>query len=44
MEDHALPGGGSSVVELLNEHQIQTPVMRVGWLISLSSMPLQPII
>ena len=32
MEDHALPGGyGSSVVELLNEHQIQTPVMRVGW-------------
>ena len=32
MEDHALHGGyGSSVVELLNEHQIQTPVMRVGW-------------
>ena len=32
MEDHALPGGyGSSVVELLNEHQVQTPVMRVGW-------------
>ena len=32
MEDHALHAGyGSSVVELLNEHQIQTPVMRVGW-------------
>ena len=32
MEDHALHGGyGSSVVELLNEHQIQTPVMRIGW-------------
>ncbi len=32
MEDHVLHGGyGSSVVELLNEHQIQTPVMRVGW-------------
>ena len=32
MEDHALHGGyGSSVLELLNEHQIQTPVMRVGW-------------
>ena len=32
MEDHALHGGyGSSVVDLLNEHQTQTPVMRVGW-------------
>ena len=32
MEDHVLPGGyGSSVLEVFNEKQIQTPVVRIGW-------------
>ncbi len=32
MEDHVLPGGyGSAVNELLGEHRISTPVMRIGW-------------
>ncbi len=31
-EDHVLAGGyGSSVLELLSEKQIQTPVIRIGW-------------
>jgi 1-deoxy-D-xylulose-5-phosphate synthase len=32
MEDHVLPGGyGSSVIELLSEKSIATPVVRIGW-------------
>ncbi len=32
MEDHVLPGGyGSSVVELLNDARLATPVIRIGW-------------
>jgi 1-deoxy-D-xylulose-5-phosphate synthase len=32
MEDHVLAGGyGSSVLELLNEKGITTPVVRIGW-------------
>jgi len=32
LEDHVLPGGyGASVLELLNEKGISTPVVRVGW-------------
>jgi len=32
MEDHVLAGGyGSSVLELFNDAQIQTPVVRIGW-------------
>jgi 1-deoxy-D-xylulose-5-phosphate synthase len=32
LEDHMLAGGyGSSVLELLSERQVQTPVVRVGW-------------
>jgi 1-deoxy-D-xylulose-5-phosphate synthase len=32
LEDHVLPGGyGASVLELLNEKRITTPVERVGW-------------
>lgn len=32
LEDHVLPGGyGSSVLELLNEKRIMTPVIRMGW-------------
>jgi len=31
-EDHVLPGGyGSSVLELLGEKSIATPVVRIGW-------------
>jgi 1-deoxy-D-xylulose-5-phosphate synthase len=31
-EDHVLPGGyGSSVLELLSERQVATPVIRIGW-------------
>ena len=32
VEDHVLQGGyGSAVLELLNRHDIHTPVIRVGW-------------
>ena len=32
LEDHVLAGGyGSSVLELISEKQIQTPVARIGW-------------
>jgi 1-deoxy-D-xylulose-5-phosphate synthase len=32
LEDHVLPGGyGASVLELLNEKGISTPVVRIGW-------------
>ena len=32
MEDHVLAGGfGSAVLECLNEHDLATPVVRVGW-------------
>jgi 1-deoxy-D-xylulose-5-phosphate synthase len=32
LEDHVLPGGyGASVLELLNEKRIATPVARIGW-------------
>ena len=32
LEDHVLPGGyGASVLELLNEKGISTPVARIGW-------------
>lgn len=32
LEDHVLPGGyGSSVMELLGENDITTPVVRIGW-------------
>ncbi|MDB6041182.1 MAG: dxs [Verrucomicrobiales bacterium] len=32
MEDHVLPGGyGSSVIELLSDKSIATPVVRIGW-------------
>ena len=32
LEDHVLPGGyGASVLELLNERRITTPVVRIGW-------------
>jgi 1-deoxy-D-xylulose-5-phosphate synthase len=32
LEDHVLPGGyGASVLELINEKGISTPVVRVGW-------------
>jgi len=32
LEDHVLPGGyGASVLELLSEKGIATPVVRVGW-------------
>jgi 1-deoxy-D-xylulose-5-phosphate synthase len=32
LEDHVLPGGyGSSVLELLAERQVTTPVIRIGW-------------
>ena len=32
LEDHVLPGGyGASVLELLNEKSISTPVARIGW-------------
>jgi len=32
MEDHVLTGGyGSSVLELYNDKQVQTPVVRIGW-------------
>lgn len=32
LEDHVLPGGyGSSVMELLGDKGIQTPVLRIGW-------------
>ena len=32
LEDHVLPGGyGASVLELLNEKRIATPVVRIGW-------------
>ena len=32
LEDHVLPGGyGSSVLELLSEKQITTPLIRIGW-------------
>ncbi len=32
LEDHVLAGGyGSSVLELYNEKQVQTPVVRIGW-------------
>jgi 1-deoxy-D-xylulose-5-phosphate synthase len=32
LEDHVLPGGyGSSVLELLSEKGIATPVIRIGW-------------
>lgn len=31
-EDHVLPGGyGASVLELLNDKHISTPVVRIGW-------------
>ena len=32
LEDHVLPGGyGASVLEVLNERSIKTPVVRIGW-------------
>lgn len=32
MEDHTIVGGfGSAVMELLNEHGLNTPVLRIGW-------------
>jgi 1-deoxy-D-xylulose-5-phosphate synthase len=32
LEDHVLPGGyGASVLELLSEKRITTPVLRIGW-------------
>lgn len=32
MEDHTIVGGfGSAVMELLNEHGLRTPVLRIGW-------------
>ncbi len=32
MEDHVLAGGfGSAVMECLNEHELTTPVLRIGW-------------
>jgi 1-deoxy-D-xylulose-5-phosphate synthase len=32
LEDHVLMGGyGSSILELLNDKQISTPVVRIGW-------------
>src|SRR5580658_8202845 len=32
LEDHVLPGGyGASVLELLSEKRITTPVVRIGW-------------
>ena len=32
MEDHVLAGGfGSAVLECLNDHELTTPVVRVGW-------------
>jgi len=32
MEDHVLANGfGASVIELLNDHGISTPVKRIGW-------------
>ena len=32
MEDHVLPAGfGSSVIELLNDNNVTTPVKRIGW-------------
>ena len=32
LEDHVIAGGfGSAVMELLNEHQCTTPVLRLGW-------------
>ncbi len=32
LEDHVLAGGfGSAVLECLNEHELATPVLRVGW-------------
>ncbi len=32
LEDHVLPGGyGASVLELLSEKRIATPVVRIGW-------------
>ncbi len=32
MEDHVLAGGfGSAVMECLNEHELNTPVLRIGW-------------
>jgi 1-deoxy-D-xylulose-5-phosphate synthase len=32
LEDHALMGGyGSSVLELFSEHDLATPVVRIGW-------------
>jgi 1-deoxy-D-xylulose-5-phosphate synthase len=32
LEDHVLPGGyGASVLELLNEKRVATPVVRIGW-------------
>jgi 1-deoxy-D-xylulose-5-phosphate synthase len=32
LEDHALMGGyGSSVLEVFSEHNVTTPVLRVGW-------------
>ena len=32
MEDHVLAGGfGSAVLEVLNDAELMTPVIRVGW-------------
>ncbi len=32
LEDHVLAGGfGSAVLETLNDLEVQTPVVRVGW-------------
>ena len=32
MEDHVLAGGfGSAVLECLNDHELTTPVLRIGW-------------
>jgi 1-deoxy-D-xylulose-5-phosphate synthase len=32
MEDHVLPGGyGSTVLELLADKAVTTPVVRIGW-------------
>ena len=32
MEDHVLNNGfGASIIELLSDQQIQTPVTRIGW-------------
>jgi 1-deoxy-D-xylulose-5-phosphate synthase len=32
LEDHVIPGGyGSAVLELFNEKNIRTPVLRIGW-------------